>query len=246
MARRRLDEAVVQAGHAANHDQAKRMIMAGEVLVDNAPLTKAGTLIAIDAVLRIRRKEGKFASRAGLKLEAALEHYQLPVRGRTALDLGASTGGFTDCLLQHGAQKVFAVDVGTNQLIYRLRTDPRVISLERVHAKNLSTDLVPEPIGAMTVDVSFTSLRFVLPHALPLLTPSAWLLTLFKPQFELPRAQVGPGGIVRNREAIDQSLAEFLEWLRDQGLVQTQKTFPCPIKGREGNQEYFLALAFAR
>jgi len=245
MAKRRLDDALIEEGLAPDRDRAKRMIMAGEVLVDESPQSKAGTLIPADAKLRVRRKQSKFASRAGFKLEAALEHFRLPVEGRIAMDLGASTGGFTDCLLLHGARRVYAVDVGTNQLIYRLRTEPRVVCLEKCHAKHLSAQLVPDPVEALTVDVSFTSLRYVLPFTFPLLAKHAWIIALFKPQFELARQMVGPGGIVHNQDAIQESLAEFSNWVADRGLVQTQKPFACPVKGREGNQEYLLTLAFA-
>lgn len=241
MPKTRLDQALVTQGFAPNVDRAKRMIMAGEVLVDHTPVNKSGALIARDAHIRLRNQKGRYASRAGLKLEAALDHFGLSPKSRIALDLGASTGGFTDCLLKRGAKRVYAVDVGTNQLIYRLRTDQRVISLEKTHANRLNAELIPEPVEALTVDVSFTSLSYVLPFTFPLLAKDAWLICLFKPQFEVEKRMVGEGGIVRDETAVQNQLKQFQTWTLDQGLKLLGNPFPCPVAGREGNREILLS-----
>lgn len=245
MPKRRLDEALVQQGLAPTLETAKRMIMAGEVLVDNVPASKSSDVVLESAALRTRKKGSRFASRAGEKLAAAMASFQVSAKDRIALDLGASTGGFTDCLLQDGAQKVYAVDVGTNQLVYRLRTDIRVVSLEKTHAKELNTHLIPESIDALTVDVSFTSLRFVLPFVWPFLAESAWIICLFKPQFECERSHVDKGGIVRNKAVIEHALLTFKEWSTHQGFPLNKPPLPSPLKGRQGNQEYLLLLGKA-
>jgi len=238
--RERLDDALVRRQLCETRDEAHRLIMAGSVLVNDTPSTKAGTTIALNAQLRLRRKSATFVSRAGDKLEGALSAFAVDVAERTCLDLGASTGGFTDCLLRRGARKVYSVDVGTNQLVYQLRTDPRVVCLERTHANKLTPELVPEPIEILVVDVSFTSLRYVLPFAWPLLAKDAWAVCLFKPQFEVARHQVRPGGMVEEKAALA-ALENFKSWLVEQAvtLVDVMKS---PVKGRDGNQEYLFKL----
>jgi len=240
VAKIRLDRLLTQRGLAADEDEARRLIMAGKVLIDDAPADKPGAKVAEDAAARLRGKTRKFASRAGEKLAAALDAFGVDPGGLIALDLGASTGGFTDCLLQRGARKVYAVDVGTNQLDYRLRSDSRVIGLERTHAKDLNRELVPDPIEFFTVDVSFTSLRYVLPPLAPLLAPTATGVCLFKPQFEAPREAVRPGGLV-DSEAARNALTAFKAWLLETGADLWGET-PSAVKGRTGNQEFMLWL----
>ena len=196
MKKPRLDEELVRRELAADGAEAQRWIMAGLVLVEDRPVDKPGTLIKADSAIRIKRKPLAYVSRGGLKLEAALQAFAIEVTGRIALDLGASTGGFTHCLLRWGAGKVYAVDVGTNQLDYRLRTDPRVVCLERTHAKKLTRELIPEPVDILVADVSFTSLTYVLPYTFPLLSGQAQGICLFKPQFEVPKDRVAEGGLV--------------------------------------------------
>ncbi|CAM2067956.1 TlyA family RNA methyltransferase [Sulfidibacter corallicola] len=239
----RIDQLMVDRGLATSRDEASRWIMAGLVLMEDQRIDKPGTKISETASIRVKHKAHAYVSRGGLKLEGALNHWGIDVEGTTALDLGASTGGFTDCLLKRGAKKVYAVDVGTNQLDYRLRADTRVISLEQTHAKELDTELVPDAIEVLTVDVSFTSLTYVLPFALPLLQKGAACLCLFKPQFEVPRSAVGEGGIVTDETAIRQALTEGLTWFEEHGLQVVGK-IKSPIKGREGNQEYLLWARF--
>ena len=241
MKKQRIDQLLVDRDLAEDLDEARRWIMAGLVLVEDQRIDKPGTLIKTDSHLRIKRK-APYASRGGFKLAGALDHFPVAVDNRIALDLGASTGGFTDCLLQRGAARVYAVDVGTNQLVWHLRTDPRVVVLEKTHAKALNRKLVPDPISLLVADVSFTSLTYVLPPVLPLLAPEAEGICLFKPQFELPRDQVGQGGIVadeRGRQALD----EMLVWLAEQG-IETRDQIKSPVKGRDGNQEYLIWMRF--
>ncbi len=210
--------------------------MAGLVLLKDERIDKPGTSIKQDSPLRIKRKSKPYASRAGLKLEGAFEEFDISVEGKTVLDLGASAGGFTDCMLGKGAKKVYAVDVGVNQLVYRLRIDPRVVSLEKTHAKKLDKSVIPEAIDFLTVDVSFTSLAYVLPPIFPLLAPGATGVLLFKPQFEAQKEQVGAGGIVED-EAAREAATKMEAWFKSQGVTILGK-MKSPVKGRDGNQEY--------
>lgn len=241
MAKKRLDEQLVFLGIAPTPDAAKRMVMAGEILVKEEPVLKPGTLVKPEWPIRNRRRKLNFASRAGDKLKAGLTHFKWDINGAIALDLGASTGGFTDCLLSMGARKVYAVDVGTNQLIYRLRTDPRVVCLEQTHAKDLNQNLIPQPIQVLTADVSFTSLKFVLPCVFPLLAQAARLMCLFKPQFECARQAIGAGGIVRDPSIVADTLESFLNWASTHHLKVVGPPLASPVKGREGNQEFLCA-----
>ena len=242
MAKIRLDQLLVERELAENRDQAKRLIMAGLVLVGDEKIEKAGTAVRADCPIRLKNHGKRFAGRGGLKLKAALEHFSPRVKGVVALDLGASTGGFTDCLLQHGAARVYAVDVGTNQLVYSLRTDPRVVCLERTHAKKLCPALIPEKIDFLTVDVSFTSLRYVLPFAKPLLAPSARAVVLVKPQFEVGRERVKPGGLVDEEDA-NAVTRDMARWFENDG-IRVLGTLECPVKGRDGNREFLFYLGF--
>lgn len=237
MARVRLDQALVQRALCESREQAKRLILAGEVLVNEQMVTKPGWLIAADAALRVKQPP-RFVSRGGFKLEGALDHFGVPVAGRVCLDIGASTGGFTDCLLQRGAARVYAFDVGTNQLVWKLRSDPRVISRENFNVRHMQPGDVPEPVDLVVADVSFISLTLVLPPAIEIMRPGADAVVLVKPQFELSRAEVGRGGIVREpalREKACEKIRAFvasspaLEW---KGLVESS------IRGMDGNQEH--------
>jgi 23S rRNA (cytidine1920-2'-O)/16S rRNA (cytidine1409-2'-O)-methyltransferase len=213
--------------------------MAGLILHREIRIDKAGELISANAQLRRKGANRSYVSRGGEKLASAIKITALDPSGWTVLDLGASTGGFTDCLLQAGAARVFAVDVGTNQLDYKIRQDPRVIVHERTHAKVLSKTLIGEPLDLVVGDVSFTSLRQVLPYTFPLLKEKGQLLVLFKPQFELPREAIDVGGIVTDQDLVSKALKEMSAWFEAQEL-QVKSCFKCGIKGREGNQEYFF------
>lgn len=233
----RLDQLLVHRGLFASREQAKRAVMAGRVIVDEQRVDKAGAAVAESSVLRVKGDDEPFVSRAGRKLAHALETFGIDVRGRVCLDVGASTGGFTDCLLQGGACRVYAVDVGYGQLDLRLRNDSRVVVMERLNARHLAADALGEPVTLVTVDVSFISLIKVVPALLPHLVPGGTLITLIKPQFEAGRAQIGKGGVVRDdavrRSVIDTRAAEIATL----GLV-LEGVSDSPIAGaRSGNRE---------
>lgn len=234
----RLDQLLCDRGLFASREKARRAVMAGVVLVDGRRVDKAGTPIKPEARIELVEDTEPFVSRAGRKLAHALDVFAVDPAGLVCLDVGASTGGFTDCLLQRGAARVYAFDVGYGQLDARLRLDPRVTVRERINARHLTSADLPEPVGLVTVDVSFISLLKVVPALLPLLAPGGILLTLVKPQFEAGRHQIGKGGIVRSEEirraVIDARVAELAALgLERRGLVD------CETKGMEGNQEGF-------
>ena len=232
----RLDQMLVDRGLFPSREQARRAVMAGEVLVDGERRDKPGTPVKEAALLEVRGGREPFVSRAGRKLAAALDHFAVDPAGLVCLDVGASTGGFTDCLLQRGAVRVYAVDVGYGQLDARLRADPRVVVMERTNARFLPPDALPERPELAVVDVSFISLLKVVPALLPLLAPQARLLVLVKPQFEAGRGQVGKGGIVRDetvrRAVIDERVGE----LQSLGL-SLRGVIDSPVHGMEGNRE---------
>jgi 23S rRNA (cytidine1920-2'-O)/16S rRNA (cytidine1409-2'-O)-methyltransferase len=238
--RLRLDLALVERGFFPSRQQAQVAIMAGEVQIDGRTAAKPSDFIQEDHHLTVATRN-RYVGRGGLKLEGALEYFGINPRGTVALDIGASTGGFTDCLLQKGARKVFAVDVGHAQLAWKIRNDPRVVTFEKLNARHLSREQIPEPIEICVIDVSFISLTLILPNALDLLTPDAVILALIKPQFELARQDVGRGGIVREPELhakAQEKIASFSEKLgaRVEGL------FASTITGTDGNQEFFICL----
>ncbi len=238
----RLDALLVERGLAPTRSKAQALILAGEVRVAGQPAGKAGTLVPSDAEVALAGRAAlRYVSRGGLKLEGALEDLRVPVAGRVALDVGASTGGFTDCLLQAGARRVYAVDVGRAQLAWRLRTDPRVVALEGQHINRLSPGAVPEPVDLATADVSFISLEKVLPAIRPLLRPGGDLLAMVKPQFEVGPGSVGKGGVVRDpalrRAAVD-AVARAARAAGFEVLGEAESRLPGP----KGNREVFLHL----
>ncbi|MER2565795.1 MAG: TlyA family RNA methyltransferase, partial [Myxococcaceae bacterium] len=211
MKKERLDVLVVERGLAESRTKAQALILAGQVVVDDQRVDKPGTRVPLEAELRLKGEVLPFVSRGGLKLEAALKQFSIDVRGAICADIGASTGGFTDCLLQRGAVKVHAIDVGYGQLHEKLRKDARVISRERVNARHLTDDELPELVSVIVIDVSFISLELVLPGVLPKLSPGGALIALVKPQFEVGPAQIEKGGVVRDavarQAAIDRIVA---------------------------------------
>ena len=241
MGRSRLDERVLQAGLAASRSVAQGLIRAGKVLVDDVPVDKPGTRIAPDAVLRVRGAGRRFASRGGEKLAGALDDLAVDPAGRTCLDLGASTGGFTDCLLQRGARSVIAVDVGYGQLDLKLRDDPRVRVLERTNARHLKPEALPETIELVTIDVSFISSTHLLAR-LPELAPGADVLVMVKPQFELEPSQVGKGGVVRDDALRAQAVARVREAALGLGYTIRGEA-ESRLAGPKGNREVFLWLS---
>lgn len=234
----RLDQALVERGYFPSREQARRGIMAGEVFVDGRRRDKAGEPVAEEAAIEVRSQRPRFVSRGGDKLEGALRHFDVVVAGRVCIDVGASTGGFTDCLLQHGAARVYAVDVGYGQLDQKLRNDPRVVVHERVNARRLEPGGFPDRFELATVDVSFISLRLVVPAVLPLMRFGAELVTLIKPQFEVGREGVGRGGVVRDQELRLSVVAERVRDLTALGLIPLGQV-DSVLAGPAGNREVF-------
>lgn len=237
----RLDVALVERGLADTRAAAQRMIMAGLVFSNERRLKKAGQPVAADLPLEVRGQPHPYVSRGGLKLEKALDHFAIPVAGRIALDVGSSTGGFTDCLLQRGAAKVYAIDVGTNQLAWKLRSDPRVVSMEKTNIRNVTRAEIPEPIDLVVCDASFISLRTALPSALVLAGAGAHLAALIKPQFEVGKGRVGKGGIVREPELHREVVATIVGWLGRQSGWTVLGVIDSPIVGADGNREFLVS-----
>ena len=238
MAKTRLDVALVERGLAETRAAAQRLVMAGLVFSGDKRLDKAGQGVAGDVQLEVRGQPHPYVSRGGLKLERALEHFAIPVAGRVALDVGASTGGFTDCLLQRGAAKVYAVDAGTNQLAWKLRSDPRVFSMEKTNIRELA---LPQHVDLIVCDVSFIGLRTALPRALELAAPGAHLVALIKPQFEVGKGRVGKGGIVREPELHREVVDTISGWLAAQPAWTVLGVIDSPITGTDGNKEFLIS-----
>lgn len=237
-AKKRLDILVVERGLADSRAKAQAMILAGEVRVDGARADKAGTQFSEDVRIEIIGATPKYASRGGLKLEGALEDFGIDVNGKTCLDIGASTGGFTDCLLQHGARFVYAVDVTPSQMDWRLQRDKRVIQIKE-NARNLRQAQIPEPTEQVTVDVSFISVAKVLPAVVAASGPHAEFLILVKPQFELDRGDIGAGGIVRDPRLHERAI-ERVRIAAEAAGLHIAGVIPSCVTGTEGNQEFFL------
>lgn len=237
----RLDQLLVDRGMFPSREQARRAVMAGIVEVDGRRVDKAGADVPAGARLEVLAPREPFVSRAGRKLAAALDHFGIDPAGWVCLDVGASTGGFTDCLLQRGASRVYALDVGYGQLDHRLRNDPRVVVMERVNARHLAPDALPEPCRLITVDVSFISLTKVVPALLPHLASGGLLLPMIKPQFEAGRGMVGKGGILRDEAVRQRVVGGCVEELAGLGL-ETVGIFDSPVHGTGGNRESFALL----
>ena len=243
--RQRLDLLLVERQLAASRERARALIMAGQVRVNGTPVTKAGTGVPADAHITLIEPDHPYVSRGGLKLAHALDTFSIEVRDRAALDIGASTGGFTDVLLQRGARQVIALDVGHGQLDWRLRTDPRVVVLEHVNARFLKPTDVPGSVDVVTIDVSFISLRHILPVVPAILAPAADVIALVKPQFEAGREEVGEGGLVVDPAVHARVVDDIRAAARAVGLDPVAMT-PSPITGATGNREFLLHLRSAR
>jgi 23S rRNA (cytidine1920-2'-O)/16S rRNA (cytidine1409-2'-O)-methyltransferase len=236
----RADVALVDRGLAESRARAQALIMAGLVFQGETRVAKPGQTVREDAPLEVRGRDHPWVSRGGLKLAHGLQHFAVDPKGMVAIDVGASTGGFTDVLLAHGAAKVYAVDVGHGQLAWKLQSDPRVAVLDRTNARTLTAAQVPEPAHIVVCDASFISLKTVLPAALALAGPGAWLLALIKPQFEVGRARLGKGGVVRDPELHAEVCAEIRAWLEGLGGWQVHGITESPITGPEGNREFLI------
>jgi 23S rRNA (cytidine1920-2'-O)/16S rRNA (cytidine1409-2'-O)-methyltransferase len=236
----RLDQLLVAKRLFPSREQAQRAIMAGHVIIGTRTAAKPSELLDEQVAITLKPSR-KYVSRGALKLESALDHFKIDVRGKTAVDIGASTGGFTDCLLQRGAEKVYAVDVGHGQLDWNLRKDPRVIVLEKLNARFLSREHIPEPVDLCVIDVSFISLTLILPNAFALVQSAGVILALIKPQFELQRADVGRGGIVRDPRLHQKAQDKIVAFVTDLGHM-VNGIVPSAVKGADGNQEFFACI----
>ena len=238
--RKRLDLLLCDRGAAASREKARSIILSGNVLVDDRMVDKPGTLIHSDASITVKNKP-PYVSRGGLKLQAALEGMGIHVDGCVCLDVGASTGGFTDCLLQNNAAHVYAVDVGYGQLAWSLRNDDRVTVIERTNIRTLSERLVPSPIDIVTIDVSFISLRIVVPAVLKFMKKTGFILALIKPQFEVGKGRVGKGGVVRDPELHSRTIEDLSSFFSGIGLI-TGPVVQSPVPGPKGNIEFMIRL----
>jgi 23S rRNA (cytidine1920-2'-O)/16S rRNA (cytidine1409-2'-O)-methyltransferase len=241
LAKQRLDTLMSERGLVTTRERARALILAGQVKVNGTVISKAGTPVADDALIELLTPDHPYVGRGGIKLAHALDVFGIDVTGRIALDVGASTGGFTDVLLQRGASSVIALDVGRGQLDWRLRNDPKVIVREGVNARALTRDDVPHPVDLATIDVAFISLRHIFPALPPVLAPGADVVALVKPQFEAGRDQVGKGGIVSDPAVHEAVLAHVTGAAGAAGFSRLAMT-PSPITGAEGNREFFLHL----
>lgn len=238
----RLDRLLVERNIVESRERGQALILAGRVLVNGQKQDKAGSLVQGDADVRIIGGTLRYVGRGGLKLETALREFKIGVSGSIALDVGASTGGFTDCLLQNGAAKVYAVDVGYGQMAWKLRQDPRVVVIERVNIRTMDPSLIPEAIDIAAIDVSFISLEKVIPSVMKFLKPASDLVALIKPQFEAGKEHVGKGGIVRDADARNAAVEKIEEFFRGIGL-EVKGIIPSPITGQDGNVEFLIHAA---
>jgi 23S rRNA (cytidine1920-2'-O)/16S rRNA (cytidine1409-2'-O)-methyltransferase len=241
MAKTRLDQLLVERGLVESRSRAQALIMAGKVTVGDKTADKAGQQVAEDATIALKGKDHPWVSRGGLKLDHALMQFGFDVTGLVAMDVGSSTGGFTDVLLQRGAARVYAVDSGTNQLAWSLRNDPRVFVHEQTSARILTAAHIPEPIDIIVCDASFIGLAKVLERPLTFAAPGAWLVALIKPQFEAGRAEVGKGGVVRDPAVHERVCADVRAWLEGQAGWRVLGLTTSPITGPEGNVEFLIA-----
>lgn len=239
--KKRLDCLLLDLGLAESREKAKAMIMLGNVYVNNQKFDKPGTMLPIDTKVEIRGGKMPYVSRGGWKLEKALSVFPIDLKGKIAMDIGASTGGFTDCMLQNGAKKVYSIDVGYGQLAWKLRTDPRVVNLERTNVRYITPEQVPDKVDFFSVDVSFISLCLVLPPARVLMAENAQAVCLIKPQFEAGRGKVGKKGVVRDKGVHIEVIDKIVHFVLENGFSILGLTYS-PIKGPEGNIEYLIFL----
>ncbi len=234
---------MVEKGYAKSRQRAKALIMAGKVLVNNTPADKPGTMIPSGAELVVKQDDNPFVSRGGLKLDHAIRTIPVDVKGLVCLDIGASTGGFTDCLLKHGASKVYAVDVGYGQLDWTLRQDKRVVVIERTNIRHMEFERINCKVDLITADTSFISLKVVIPSAEKFMKHGTVILALIKPQFEAGRKNIGKGGVVKDPEVRHQVIQDIKKFFKSRGYDVNQ-VVPSPVKGPKGNREYIISLNF--
>ncbi|PYP83494.1 MAG: TlyA family rRNA (cytidine-2'-O)-methyltransferase [Blastocatellia bacterium AA13] len=241
MARERIDKLVVERGLAETRTRAQALILAGQILVDTQRIDKPGQMVSTGAEIRVKGEQPRYVGRGGLKLEAALRKFNIDPADKLCVDVGASTGGFTDCLLQHGAARVWAVDVGHNQLDWKIRSDPRVVPLEGINGRNLSSEQFPVKFGLAVVDVSFISLDKILPALKGVIVEAADVIALIKPQFEVGKGEVGRGGIVTDPSKHARVLRDVIRFARSSAF-ETLDLMASPILGAEGNREFLIHL----
>jgi 23S rRNA (cytidine1920-2'-O)/16S rRNA (cytidine1409-2'-O)-methyltransferase len=237
----RLDLILVEKGLVKSRQRARAMIMAGRVLVNDQPVDKPGFFVSYEDKVNVKGDDNPYVGRGGLKLEAALQNLPIDVCDAVCIDVGASTGGFTDCLLQHGAERVYAVDVGYGQLAWKMRQNQRVIVIERTNIRHMPDDAIPEPVDLITIDVSFISLKIVIPTVIRFMKPKASILALIKPQFEAGKGQVGKGGVVKEPQIHQRVITDLSEFFRRIHLAP-QSVYASPLLGPKGNREFFIFL----
>jgi 23S rRNA (cytidine1920-2'-O)/16S rRNA (cytidine1409-2'-O)-methyltransferase len=244
-AKLRLDRLLVERGLVESRERGQAIIIAGNVLANGQKVEKPGSLVISDADIRILGVHMAYVSRGGLKLEKALDEFKIDVKEKICLDVGASTGGFTDCLLQHGAKKVYAVDVGYGQMAWKIRQDPRVVVIERTNIREIGPTIITEKADIVVFDVSFISLEKVIPAVLRFLNPGAGIIALIKPQFEVGKGQVGKGGIVRDEAAREAAKDRVAAFIAEQGFI-VKGIIPSPITGQDGNVEYLIYAIYSK
>lgn len=237
----RLDVALTEQGKTESREKAKALIMAGKVYIDNQKADKAGMLVLPDTEIEVRDNSIQFVSRGGLKLDKAVREWDISLDGKICSDIGASTGGFTDCMLQNGAVKVYSVDVGYGQLAWKLRTDERVVNLERTNFRNVTEEQIPQKLDFASIDVSFISLKLILPVLKNLLNTDSQVICLIKPQFEAGKENVGKNGVVRDKKVHISVIESLLEFMNSIGFNVLKLTYS-PIKGPKGNIEYLTLI----
>jgi 23S rRNA (cytidine1920-2'-O)/16S rRNA (cytidine1409-2'-O)-methyltransferase len=238
-AKERLDKILVDSGMAVSRERARALIMEGKVYVNGIPVSKAGALINADAKIELRGEDIPYVSRGGLKLEAAIRHFNISLQNKIAMDIGSSTGGFTDCMLQNGVKKVYCIDVGYGQLAWKLRQDSRIVLVERTNIRYLEKEKIPDSIDIATIDVSFISLNKVVPKVMEFLREDGEIIALIKPQFEVGRGEVDKGGIVRDEAKRLKAVEDMKKDFETIGL-KVIGTMQSPISGQKGNVEYFI------
>ncbi len=241
----RLDQLLLKKGITESREKARALIIEGKVFVNGNKVEKPGSMVDENSEVTLCGETIPYVSRGGLKLEHAIKHFNIDIKDKVAMDVGASTGGFTDCILQHGAKRVYAIDVGYGQIAWKLRTDPRVIAIERTNIRYMERERIPEPVDIATVDVSFISLKLVIPKVLEFLKPDGEIVALIKPQFEVGKGEVEKGGIVRSKDKREKAVEDIKNFFESLSL-KVIGVVESPIKGQKGNIEYLIYVKFEK